>query len=159
MGLFQLITLSIKPRTLINAVYSIIFGLMILIAEARWSGLLKHFKFLTHFLGLGMFYIFVGGIALGGAWYQYAEAILCLAVGAVYLILGFACRTMAEPDFNKPTTLGKGAYGNGSAAPAAQSNASSSRADVDPFHDIKKQAAHMAVDHALENPDTSNPFA
>jgi hypothetical protein len=51
-------------------VYQIIFGLLILIAEARWSGLLKHFKFLTHFLGLGLFYIFVGGLALGSDWYQ-----------------------------------------------------------------------------------------
>jgi len=51
-------------------VYQIIFGLLILIAEARWSGLLKHFKFLTHFLGLGLFYIFVGGLALGSSWYQ-----------------------------------------------------------------------------------------
>lgn len=98
-GLYQLITSVFNPRTIINGVYQVIFGLLILVAEARWSGLLRHFKFLTHFFGLGMFYIFVGGLALGGSWYQYAEAGLCLAVGSIYLILGAMCRTMADPGF------------------------------------------------------------
>ena len=62
-GLYQLITSVFNPRTIINGVYQVIFGLLILVAEARWSGLLRHFKFLTHFFGLGMFYIFVGGTA------------------------------------------------------------------------------------------------
>ena len=52
-GLYQLIVSFANPRTIINGIYEIIFGLLIWIAEARWTGLLKHFKFLTHFIGLG----------------------------------------------------------------------------------------------------------
>ncbi len=179
-------------------VYQIVFGLLILVAEARWSGLLKHFKFLTvssksylaasffslsllhlsdclatpswvsasflshcfslfslvlllffaqHFLGLGLFYVFVGGLVLGGAWYQYAEAILCLAVGSVYLLLGLACRTMAEPGFGgKPVEHSK--YGEPGNKKPGQPDAA---------QDLKKKAAHMAVDHAIES--GTNPFA
>jgi len=146
-GLYQLITSVLNPRSIINGAYQIIFGLLILIAEARWSGLLKHFKFLTHFLGLGLFYIFVGGLVLGGEWYQYAEAILCLAVGSVYLLLGVACRTMAEPGFGgKPVEHSK--YGEPGNRKAGQ---------PDPVQDLKKKAAHAAVDHAIES--GTNPFA
>jgi len=146
-GIFQLVTAIINPRSVINGVYQVIFGLLILVAEARWSGLLKHFKFLTHFLGLGLFYIFVGGLVLGGAWYQWAEAILCLAVGSIYLILGLMCRTMADPGFGgKPLEHSK--YGEpGNRKPG----------QPDAVQDLKKKAAHAAVDHAIES--GTNPFA
>ena len=78
----------------------IIFGLLTIVCEMRWRRALKHFQFLTHFLGLSKqphtqsffprvsgyaahvcvlrvilhqvcFYFFVGGLALGGEWYQY----------------------------------------------------------------------------------------
>ena len=128
-----------------------IFGLLILIAEARWAGLLKHFKFLTHFLGLAMFYLFVGGLALGGDWYQYAEAGLCLAVGIVYLILGAMCKRMSDPGMGgAPMQVGKyGEPGNPKAGPDGKV--------ADPVKDMKKKAAHMAVDHAIES--GQNPFA
>jgi len=152
-GLYLLITnVSLNPRTVINGIYQIIFGLLIWISEARWSGLLKHFKFLTHFLGLGLFYVFVGGLALGQAWYQYAEGAVCLAVGLTYVLLGICCRTMDDPDFRgKPVTLGKGEHVPG------QNKDGTPAADV--TQDLKKKAAHMAVDHALEQPSVDNPFA
>jgi hypothetical protein len=71
-GIYQLVAGASGPKGFINAIYQIIFGIFIIISELRWKKLLKHFKFLTHFLGLGMFYLFVGGLALGGAWYQIA---------------------------------------------------------------------------------------
>lgn len=154
-GLYQLITSALNPRNIINAVYSIIFGLLIWIAEARWSGLLKHFKFLTHFLGLALFYIFVGGLALGGEWYQYAEAILCLAVGSVYLLLGLLCRSMSDPNFGgREARFGEAGYGDPSKAGRVDETG---QKRPDAVKDLKKKAAHMAVDHAIEN-DT-NPFA
>ena len=186
-GLYQLITSAFNPRTIINAIYEIIFGLLIWIAEARWSGLLKHFKFLTHFLGLGLFYgkfhsdmiairtsrcrplisfpccvlfacsVFVGGLALGGEWYQYAEAILCLSVGIIYIILGALCRTMADPDFGgKSATFGKEGYGDPTQAGKVGADG---KKNPDAVKDLKKAAAHMAVDHAIENEGANNPFA
>lgn len=155
-GLYQLITSFGDPRDVIRSIYSIIFGLLIWVAEARWSGLLRHFKFLTHFLGLGLFYIFVGGLALGGAWYEYAEAILCLAVGSIYLLLGLLCRTMAEPGFNAPAKFGSAGYGDPTTAGQIGSDG---KRQPDAVADMKKKAAHMAVDHALQHHDPNNPFA
>lgn len=151
-----MITSAFNPRTIINAVYQIIFGLLIWIAEARWSGLLRHFKFLTHFLGLALFYIFVGGLALGGDWYQWAEAILCLVVGLVYFFLGAMCRTMADPTFGgKPATFGEAGYGDPTQAGKVGADG---KKQPDAVKDLKKKAAHMAVDHAIDN-DSGNPFA
>ena len=66
---------------------------------------------------------------------QYAEAILCLAVGSVYLLLGFACRTMADPGFGgKPMEHSK--YGE----------PGKPKEGTDPVKDLKKKAAHAAVD-------------
>jgi hypothetical protein len=77
---------------------------------------------------------------------QYAEAILCLAVGSVYLLLGFACRTMADPGFGgKPMEHSK--YGE----------PGKPKEGTDPVKDLKKKAAHAAVDHAIES--GTNPFA
>lgn len=58
LGFIMLIVLiQIDPRSVINAIYQIIFGFLILICEMRFRYPLKHFKFLTHFVGLGMFYM------------------------------------------------------------------------------------------------------
>ena len=67
-GIVQLVGSGLSPKSIINAIYQIIFGLLIIICELRIKAILKYFIFLTHFFGLGMYYIFVGGLALGGAW-------------------------------------------------------------------------------------------
>jgi len=149
-GLYQLITSAFNPRRIINSIYQIIFGLLILIAEFRWTRFLKHFRFLTHFLGLGLFYCFVGGLALNSEWYQYAEAILCLTVGIIYLMLGAACRTMEHPTFD-----GVGAPASSSSSTAAGS--APPKQETDTITDLKKKAAHAAVDHAIDS--GTNPFA
>lgn len=56
---------ALNPRNVINSIYLIIFGSLMIIAEMRWQRLLKYTYFLQHFIGLGMFYIFVGGLSLG----------------------------------------------------------------------------------------------
>lgn len=56
---------SLNPRNVINSIYLIIFGMLMIAAEMRWQKLLRYTYFLQHFLGLGMFYIFVGGLCLG----------------------------------------------------------------------------------------------
>ena len=65
-----------------------------IIAELRWVTLLKYVYFLQHYVGLGLFYIFVGGLILGDSWWMILVAIVLLAVGIVYLLLGCACRRM-----------------------------------------------------------------
>ena len=101
LGIFLLVTLSLNPRNAVNAIYEIIFGSLMVIAEVRWVRLLKYFYFLQHFLGLGMFYIYVGFLCIGGTWYQYAVAGICLGVGLIYFILGLGCRKMGRENFRR----------------------------------------------------------
>lgn len=76
-------------RNIVANVYRIIFGLLVIIAEFRMVFLLQWFSFLTFFSGLGAFYIFIGGLALGSEWYEIALAITMCAMGFIYL--GSAC--------------------------------------------------------------------
>ena len=101
LGIYLLVTLSLNPRNALNAVYQIIFGGLMVIAEARWTRFLRFFYFMQHFLGLGLFYIFVGGLSLGGEWYEYVVAGVCFALGLIYFTLGLGCRRMGRENFKR----------------------------------------------------------
>ena len=85
-----------------------IFGVIMIIAELRWVTLLKYVYFLQHYVGLGLFYIFVGGLILGDSWWMILVAVVLLAVGIVYLLLGCACRRMVTKPVipRQPATSG-----------------------------------------------------
>jgi len=70
-------------------VYRIIFGLLIMTAELRFKYLLVWFSFLLYYIGLGFFYVFVGGLALGTNWYEYVVTIVACSIGVMYC--GVAC--------------------------------------------------------------------
>ncbi len=130
LGIFLLVTLSLNPRNAVNAIYQIIFGALMIVAEIRWVRLLKFFYFMQHFLGLGMFYIYVGFLCIGGTWYQYAVAGVCLAVGLIYFTLGLGCRKMGRENFRRsgvepPATA---VDGTPSAPPAAGGGAKTAAA-------------------------------
>ena len=101
LGIFLLVTLSLNPRNAVNAIYEIIFGLLMVVAECRFVRMLKYFYFMQHFLGLGMFYIYVGFLCIGGIWYEYAVAGVCLGIGLTYFILGLGCRKMGRENFKR----------------------------------------------------------
>lgn len=94
LGVWNLFTSLLSPSSIILGVYNVLFGLLMIISEFRWLRLLKHFKFLTHFIGLGMFYIFVGGLALGSAWYELGLGITMIILGSVYFTLGLFNKSM-----------------------------------------------------------------
>jgi len=100
LGIYTLVTIAFNPKNLVNALYQVIFGILMVICELRWMSVLRYFRFLTHYLGLGMFYIFVGGLALGGQWWQIAVAVVLLSVGICYAILGCFCRRMDNTQGN-----------------------------------------------------------
>lgn len=56
----------ILPLCLVSSLLS---GVLIVIAELQFVRLLDWFSFLCTLIGLGGFYIFVGGLALGDEWY------------------------------------------------------------------------------------------
>ena len=104
------------PRSVIANAYQVIFGLVMIVAELRWVRLLQYAYFLQHYVGLGLFYIFVGGLILGSSWWMVLVAVALLAVGIVYLILGCACRRMVTKPILPPSA--------GSRQPAAGGMAS-----------------------------------
>jgi len=120
LGIFTFATIAFNPTLIVNALYQIIFGILMVICEIRWMSVLRYFRFLTHYLGLGLFYIFVGGLALGGQWWQIAVAVALLSVGICYSILGCFCRRMDNTKgnviFQKKAAPGPSAAGSSSAA-------------------------------------------
>jgi len=93
-GIYQLATLKFDGgngvKVFMNAFYQMIFGLLIIVSEFRWTFALKYFRFLSAAIGIGLFYIFVGGLALGSEWWEYMIAIIFWSVGLLYLILACA---------------------------------------------------------------------
>jgi len=96
MGIFTLGGLN--PKSLIDDIYQVFFGALIILAELRWVRFLKKFSFLTSFLGLGLFYIFVGGLALDQAWWKIFIAMIFMVLGFVYIFLFLIRRRRADPN-------------------------------------------------------------
>jgi len=89
-------------KDVVNALYRVIFGFLIILAELRFVRALAWFSFLTHYLGLGLFHIFIGGLALptdtANAPYDLVIAIIAGCTGGVYVLFGCACRSMEQKD-------------------------------------------------------------
>jgi len=78
-----------EMKNTILDIYRIIFGALIMLAELRMRHLLIWFSFMLYYIGLGFFYVFVGGLALGSQWYEYVLAIVACCLGFAYC--GVAC--------------------------------------------------------------------
>jgi len=117
LGIVTMVSAGSNIKSWVNAFYQIVFGILIVAAELRVSKLMHWFTFLTVFIGFGAFYVFVGGLALGGEWYEYALGALMIGVGVVYCGMGCCCKKM-EDDL-KPK--GDKGYQAGSPASAPES--------------------------------------
>lgn len=84
LGVYSIAENGASISNIVNNLYRVIFGILIILAELRLSGLLKWFSFLTFFAGLGAFYVFVGGLACGSDWYEIALAVLLCVIGFIY---------------------------------------------------------------------------
>ena len=140
---FSFIALGfLNPRGVIADTYLIIFGVIMIIAELRWVTLLRYVYFLQHYLGLGMFYIFVGGLILGDSWWMILVAIVLLAVGIVYLMLGCACRRMV-PRPILPSRTGEGGNVGGYAGDGMSGGGMSSD---DPRWEMSQKGTSFSAD-------------
>jgi len=88
-------------KTFMNAFYEIIAGILVIMCEARWVTALIYFRFLIHPFGIGMYYVFVGGLALGSDWWQYVLAIIFWSIGLVYMAL-WCCGRTADLNIPQP---------------------------------------------------------
>ena len=66
-------------------------GVLIMVAELRLKHLLVWFSFLLYYIGLGLFYVFLGGLAGGEDWYEWIIAIVAVVVGVSYCAVGCMC--------------------------------------------------------------------
>lgn len=83
-------------KNVVLDVYRVIFGLLIIVAEFRVKYLLVCFSFLIYYIGLGFFYVFVAGFALGEEWYEYVIAIVAGCVGGMYCVVACCCANMEK---------------------------------------------------------------
>ena len=90
---------SVDTTTIKNVVldvYRVIFGLLLIVAELRVKYLLVCFSFLIYYIGLGFFYVFIAGFALGSEWYEYVIAIVAGCVGGMYCVVACCCANMEK---------------------------------------------------------------
>ena len=69
----------------------LVTGVLIMVAELRLKHLLVWFSFLLYYIGLGLFYVFLGGLASGNDWYEWIVAIIAVVVGFTYCGVGCLC--------------------------------------------------------------------
>ena len=91
-------------KNVVLDVYRVIFGLLLIVAEARVKYLLVCFSFLIYYIGLGFFYVFIAGFALGSNWYEYVIAIVAGFVGGGYCLVACCCANV-EKSHQEPHRL------------------------------------------------------
>ncbi|CAG9332388.1 unnamed protein product [Blepharisma stoltei] len=83
---FALMITADDPISVILPIYYVIFGVMIIAAEAKINWIMIKFMFLSGHIGKGMFYIFVGTLCIRSRMIiQYVMAGLLIIVGVVYV--------------------------------------------------------------------------
>lgn len=154
LGIVQLFTAAgtLNPRYYINAIYQIIFGFFIIVCEFRLIRALAFTRFLTHFFGLGMFYVFVGGLGIGSTWYQAMVGGIVIGVGAVYLMLGLANMSMLDPSTAQKLDEERSKLGTASASASASSAPQSRQQGVElKLHATGHEGVDRHIDAAASN--------
>lgn len=91
LGIYDIAAGDHDIKSIVQDIYRIIFGILIDLSELRMKKLLAWFSFLTYYVGLGAFYVFVGGLALGDHWWEIALAVVACSVGILYMTIGCCC--------------------------------------------------------------------
>ena len=110
LGIYSFVMDSLDIELVVANIYRIIFGILIVIAELQFVKLLDWFSFLCTLIGLGGFYIFVGGLALGSDWYEITIAIVLVVIGLIYCMAGCTCQD------DRPTAVDLKSGGSGQPA-------------------------------------------
>ncbi len=99
-SIYELSTYSSSdPSDGVRFVYFILYGTLILLAEFRVEHLLEWFAMLKSAGGLGTFYIFVGGNALGrGGAFGYVVFGMAIFTAIFYFIMAASCKEIYYSD-------------------------------------------------------------
>jgi len=88
-GVGQIIA-GIGIKTIVICIYMIIFGASTALLEFQIPPQVSRYaSFMFSFLGRGLFYLFIGCVALGEKWYQWVPGTLIAIVGLGYAVLEF----------------------------------------------------------------------
>jgi len=96
-GVFSLISVTLDLKLIVNGFYEILFGGMMVLSTLRVEKVLRKIEILRGYRGLGYFCLFIGGLALGGSWFDYALAIYMFFFGFIYLYLHISKVTSEHP--------------------------------------------------------------
>jgi len=81
---------SVMVQSIIVGVYLIIFGLATSLLEFQIPPQVSRYaSFMFSFVGRGLFYLFIGSIVLGNAWYKNLAGGLVMLVGIGYVVFEF----------------------------------------------------------------------
>lgn len=98
-GVIDLALLAFAPFDLINEIYLLCFGLMMLIIDFPVPNakitefklmIYKFFLFMTRFTGRGVWYLFLGTMIVASLWDLSIQPFLGFILGGYVVILGFA---------------------------------------------------------------------
>lgn len=134
-------------KNVVSNIYRIIFGVLIMAAEFRLSSLLTWFSFLTFFSGLGAFYVFVGGLALGSEWYEIAIAIVLCSMGFLYMASACACSEYAQQHQKQTTRAGQDHHATTEESGAAESGGTDG---TSPYNEMENGEARR--EKLIDNP-------
>eukprot|EP00455_Lapot_gusevi_P044441 TRINITY_DN5551_c0_g5_i2.p1 TRINITY_DN5551_c0_g5~~TRINITY_DN5551_c0_g5_i2.p1 ORF type:complete len:163 (-),score=35.72 TRINITY_DN5551_c0_g5_i2:107-595(-) len=94
-GILCFISCALDVRAFINSCHLIIFGFLAVCAESRWTWILSKFAFLLSYFGRGVYYLFIGTLALSNEWWKILICIILCVVGLINLYIS-ACVPIAR---------------------------------------------------------------
>jgi len=98
-GVWSFIGITFDIKLVVNAFYLIILGFFMVMAQLRVESMIKKFELIRNYTGLGFYYLFVAGLALGTSWFDYALALFLALIGVVYLYLSL-CKGIKNAPVN-----------------------------------------------------------
>ncbi|QIW99561.1 hypothetical protein AMS68_005079 [Peltaster fructicola] len=95
---------------IIVGIYTIIFGLSTALLEFQIPPqVARYASFMFSFVGRGIFYIFIGGIIVGGEWYRYVPGAVPVLIGFGYVVLEFVPSIEPPANMREAENAGWGA--------------------------------------------------
>ena len=97
---------SINFRSYVLSFYYILFGALSIAAEFHLKFIQTHIRLLYKQIGRGLWYIFLGTIALGEQWWAILVAVILLVVGILNVCGGFMKSDQEEPNRLRSESMG-----------------------------------------------------
>eukprot|EP00484_Ammonia_sp_Unknown_P022989 CAMPEP_0197038198 /NCGR_PEP_ID=MMETSP1384-20130603/15172_1 /TAXON_ID=29189 /ORGANISM="Ammonia sp." /LENGTH=229 /DNA_ID=CAMNT_0042468595 /DNA_START=39 /DNA_END=728 /DNA_ORIENTATION=+ len=159
-GLLCFTMCDVNARSYVLSFYYIVFGLLSIGAELKFEIINNYLRVLFSHSGRGLWYIFLGTIALGSEWWAIFIAIFLLLLGLLNMMAG--CQTGSAPKSEERTqeSVASRAASQSVQPPVANqvNNESVNVEIVEPNSDAKPNGVHEAKP-AADVDSKANPFS